>query len=412
MNMNYVLCHKEISVLNMEIDSDGTIIKINEIYDEGHAPIGVFNSGYESPVSAMRRWWKNRSIPASRQNLNRFLDSLAISSPIELVSKSFGLSLSDHYWIKPAQAKDGDISWKSINFFENNFSEDIGALLSGIGKARDAGHVDFLSPENTSDGWLRKKWIIAGEKRILLKGGSYPFQQEPFNEVIASDICTRLGISHVEYTLKCHKEKMENNFLSCCPCFVTVDTELVPATRILSLARKSNDTSPLKNLLNCCKTVGINDLDLIKRDLGKMFALDFLIANTDRHFNNFGFLRNPNTLEWLGLAPLYDNGTSLFYNQGIADLTNSARHESKYVETKPLAKTLDKQLTRALRDTQIPSLDFSSLKGIGETFAQMLSENPQNGERSQELGKILNGRILETERMLDKLRMKNASIQR
>lgn len=46
-----------------------------------------------------------------------------------------------------------------------------------------------------------------------------------------------------------------------------------------------------------------------------MLVLDYIIANEDRHFNNFGALRNAETLEWLGMAPIYDSGSSLGYDK-------------------------------------------------------------------------------------------------
>ena len=46
-----------------------------------------------------------------------------------------------------------------------------------------------------------------------------------------------------------------------------------------------------------------------------MITLDYLIANEDRHLNNFGVLRNAETLEWLGFAPIYDSGSSLGYDK-------------------------------------------------------------------------------------------------
>lgn len=41
---------------------------------------------------------------------------------------------------------------------------------------------------------------------------------------------------------------------------------------------------------------------------------DYLISNTDRHMNNISIVRNPDTLEILGFAPIYDSGNSMFYN--------------------------------------------------------------------------------------------------
>ena len=33
--------------------------------------------------------------------------------------------------------------------------------------------------------------------------------------------------------------------------------------------------------------------------------------NEDRHLNNFGVIRDVNTLKWLDLVPIFDNGQSL-----------------------------------------------------------------------------------------------------
>lgn len=41
---------------------------------------------------------------------------------------------------------------------------------------------------------------------------------------------------------------------------------------------------------------------------------DFLMTNKDRHLANFGLLREPNTLECIGPAPIFDTGNSMFYD--------------------------------------------------------------------------------------------------
>ena len=41
---------------------------------------------------------------------------------------------------------------------------------------------------------------------------------------------------------------------------------------------------------------------------------DYLLSNTDRHMNNISIIRNPDTLELIGFAPIYDSGNSMFYN--------------------------------------------------------------------------------------------------
>ena len=46
--------------------------------------------------------------------------------------------------------------------------------------------------------------------------------------------------------------------------------------------------------------------------LQQMLCLDYLIENSDRHYGNFGFIRDVDSLKFLGPAPLFDNGTSLW----------------------------------------------------------------------------------------------------
>jgi hypothetical protein len=51
-----------------------------------------------------------------------------------------------------------------------------------------------------------------------------------------------------------------------------------------------------------------------RKRLDEMLILDFIIVNSDRHFNNFGVIRDTNTLKLLDIAPIFDNGTSLWCN--------------------------------------------------------------------------------------------------
>ena len=145
-------------------------------------------------------------------------------------------------------------------------------------------------------------------KRLLVKGGSNPFRQQPFNEVIAAGIMERLGIPHVPYQVIWSKGAP----YSVCKDFVTRDTELVPAWRILKTQKKSNSVSVYQHFVRCCEALGIQGAVAF---LDRMIVLDYIIANEDRHFNNFGVLREAETLKWLGFAPVYDSGSSLGYDK-------------------------------------------------------------------------------------------------
>ena len=76
--------------------------------------------------------------------------------------------------------------------------------------------------------------------------------------------------------------------------------------------KKNNSTSVYQHFVNCCGALGVAD---VVPFLDRMITLDYIIANEDRHFNNFGLIRNAETLEWIGMAPIYDSGSSLGYDK-------------------------------------------------------------------------------------------------
>src|SRR5574344_856592 len=55
----------------------------------------------------------------------------------------------------------------------------------------------------------------------------------------------------------------------------------------------------------------MNNIKNAREKIEDMFILDYIIMNEDRHLNNFGIIRDVNTLEWLDVAPIFDNGESL-----------------------------------------------------------------------------------------------------
>ena len=354
--MKCLLMHKRIAVASIELDdATGFIQKIVEIYAPEHLPIGISVKNGVADRTALNTWWTDRSIPASRSGIREALETLEIANTKILLLKCYGLSLSDQYWIKP----DGnDLSWDDINFFHHPFSDDIGDVL--FGSPKKANVLDFSSPDNTSDGFLKKRWKIIDEKRCLIKGGSNPFRQQPFNEVIATKIMARLDIPHVPYTLIWNKEAP----YSVCEDFVNDNTELIPAWRVMMTKKKDNSTSVYQHFVNCCETLGIKD---IVPFLDRMITLDYIIANEDRHFNNFGVVRNAETLEWIGMAPIYDSGSSLGYDK----LPGQMRSD-KDVGCKPFKNHHIEQLRLV---QSFDWLDLSKLDDIEDVIREIFSQD-------------------------------------
>lgn len=358
----YILMHKNIPVAPIELDeASGAISSVGEVLSARHVPVGIKVLKAE-PVkkeridrAGLNEWWKGRAIPASRDGIKNVLMELNITSTQRLLDKCLGLSLSDQYWICPA---DSDVSWEAVNFFENPFSNDVGNILFGKGSSEK--NVSLMSPDNTSDGWLRKKWAIINGKRCLIKGGSGALQQEPYNEVLASRVMKRLGISHVPYTLT----MQEDYPYSVCEDFITPQTELISAWYIMQTTKKPNDVSFYRHYLNCCDTLGIPNME---DGLNKMMVLDYLIVNEDRHQNNFGAVRNAETLKWIGAAPIYDSGTSLWFNKPWTMINGAAK-----LSCKPFKNSHDEQIKLV---TSFEWLDLAALHGIDEELREILKDS-------------------------------------
>jgi hypothetical protein len=216
-----------------------------------------------------------------------------------------GLSLSDQYWIK---SLDDATTWEEINYFNNHFSEDLGRIL--MGQKAFLGDEDLGSPDNTSDGVLPKRWVIRDGARFLLKGSGVN-GQEPFNECVASEMHRRLlsRSDYIPYEL-CEvdgKPYLDGKPYSLCENMLTDKEEYIPMQYVREL-REQGQMDDLSHVLLCCESLGIRDAE---KRLSELVVCDYLIANSDRHYRNFGVIRNVETLE-CRMAPIFDSGTSLW----------------------------------------------------------------------------------------------------
>jgi len=381
--MIYTLMHRAIPVMDIELDEiTGGITGLGDILNQKHIPVGIKILKNTVDRASLNKWWINRSIPASRSGIREALEAMKLSSTQMLLIKCFGLSLSDQYWVCP---KESQLEWSKVNFFNNTFSEDVGNVL--FGRIPDNADLDLMSPDNTSDGQLKKKWIIADGKRCLVKGGSAPAYQEPLNEVLATAMMRRIKtIPYVPYKLIWD----DNLPYSVCEDFITPQTELVSAWHILQTKKKENHISWYQHYVDCCEELGIPH---VRESLDRMLTIDFLISNTDRHFNNFGAVRDAETLEWIGAAPVFDCGTSIWHNQATHMIISA-----NDVLSKPFRSKHTDQIRLV---TNFDWLDLSVLHGLDEEYAEILSSSPYiDVQRRDVLCRALKKRTEQLERFV------------
>lgn len=356
----FTLMNKNKNIFDFEYDDEEhLIIKFERNYkeNEDYAPFGLIQDGIINK-NEFNKWWKNRQIPASRNGLKDVLNRSGIYNKENfdlLDTKAYCLSLSDQFWVKRI---DENILWEDINFFDNEFSEDIGKILFDGGKTPL--NLNLNTPDMTSNGNYEKRWKIIDGDRYLVKAGGKMINQEPFNELIATKLYERI-LNEDEY-VKYDIIYDNNRALSICKNFITKETELVPAWKINEYYEFTEDENKYEHYIRCLNNLKIKDANLL---VDKMIICDFILANKDRHFNNFGAIRNVETLEFVRIAPIFDNGCSLWYDE-------NDMYVGEFFLTKPFEEYEKNQLSLV---KNVSWLDINKLNGFADDVREILLSN-------------------------------------
>ena len=355
----------------------GDFVSIGRVADARRGPIGIVTSDGDISLGAFSKWWRGRGIPMARVGLTSLLSEARVDVPEELVQRNLGLSLSDQYWIRPAGS---GLSWEDINFFHNDFERVSLVTQPYAVEGKNA----FARPDNTSDGNLQKFWSSDGARRILHKGGIH-LGQEPYNEVVATVLHKRLlrETEYVPYSL----EGTGSSALCCCDDFLSDEEEFVPAVYVEKAIEGSFTETDYEHYLRCCELLGVNGA---KGALDRMIVCDDIIANYDRHWRNFGIVRNVNTLECRP-APLFDSGSSLWCNRSLEELAGGEHSFASAQFYMSPAKQM-------LLVEDMSWFDADRLNGFVEEAMGLLSGNDAIASRLPYLEKALTWRV---NRMID-----------
>lgn len=389
--MTYFLFHKNVKVLSANFNSENNLfLDVIEIFNDKHIPIGLQTMPQTNFTKALNFWWQSRLIPKNRNYSHNINFNLS-----EYYKNSNGFNLSDQYWIKDENSQ---MTWEEGNFFQNDFDKDIGEYLITQNNHL-LQNLKSNTPDLFSNGEQDKRWIIENNKRYLLKYGKPPYYQQPFNEKLVSEICKQLKINYVNYNCVV-KNPEQPIFYSSCKCFIDENTEFVPAGFVQYAFKKEKGVSEYQHLINCCKKLKMPDIQNIENEFAKMNIVDYIVANVDRHYGNFGFIRDVKTLEWKGVAPIFDTGNSIFFDLPTSDLRKSTSLTENVI-SKSFSQTQKKQIIKFANQEALLDLNFSKLKDIDKYFQEILQQNLKiDKERRELLSNILLQRIEDVQRLI------------
>lgn len=291
----YYLMHKDIRCGKILYDETTGRIAEYTNFKTGYAPF--FDT---CDTGKIKKWWDIRAVPASRKSIREAIKKSGDLNTTAYLAKNLALSMIDTYWICPEsiQLQYEKISLRNLTSYNhgkvpyhNTSSYDYNASLGGT---------------------MEKYWDITGDVPVLVKESYKYFGQQSINEAFASRIhdLQKTSVPYVKYSA--HSTE-DHGILSRCEAFTSDSLELIPAIEVVESEKSSNTLSPYENYIAICVKNGIPE-EQIRNYMDYQTMTDFLITNTDEHLVNFGILRNADTMQIIGPAPIYDSGNSMFYS--------------------------------------------------------------------------------------------------
>ncbi|MBO7674778.1 MAG: DNA-binding protein [Atopobiaceae bacterium] len=361
----------EVAELVYDIDRR-SFTHVGDIVDDQRTPLGVLRGRRSTWAASIDAWWRGRGMPGTRANLAGILAEAGVDVPEELVMRNLGLSLSDQYWIRPNSS---GLCWEDINFFNNPF-EEVSATTMAFSPVTPPAKAH---PDNTSDGNLAKRWVVDEGVPTLIKEGGR-LDQEPYNELVATRLHQRLlpPDEFVPY----HLVGSGAHATSACPCFLSDGEEYVPALYVDRVIPDRPDLNSYQHFVACCESLGVGE---VEPSLAKMIVCDDILANADRHWRNFGIVRDVESLV-CRMAPVFDTGSSLWCDASLEEL---AKGEFSFT-----GKQFEQSPARQLLLVEDMSwFEASDLDGFVDEAIGILEKNPLIQDRLPYVRRSLQRRV-------------------
>lgn len=298
----YMLMHKDDICGSLTIDDETGSLKTYKDNGSGLSPfLG------NADTRRMKRWWEGRAVPASRKMMQDVLKQAGCANTKIYMAKNLAVSMTDTYWIKPP---DIDIKYTDVTM----------SKISDVSGNKVPYHNATSYDSNAAlGGQMEKYWDLETGIPILVKESYRYFRQQAINEAFATYLhdLQETPIPYVSYLVG----YTEDNGLYCrCDAFTNDSVELVSAYEVIEGSKLQNDRSLYDNYIQICAKLGIEEKQM-QEFMDYQTLTDFIISNTDEHLGNFGILRDPDTMQYLGPAPIYDSGNSMFYKDSSKSYT-------------------------------------------------------------------------------------------
>ena len=236
----------------------------------------------------------SRVLNLDRRNAKKILNAFNLTqsqSPVDKAKIAITcriVSMVDSYWLK---FEDDEILWQDLDPKQNSLNKIVTQIaLMGTNLTLE-GHPH--TPELAGQGSYAKAWVREDDGVYLYKRNT-KLGREAEIEISVSKVLEHFNVDHVEYKAA----TFDNEFMCKCKNMLTPQYDVVTAE---------------DNFVYC----NHNKLDFLTECLAvdaesiyKMWIIDYLISNSDRHMQNWGFYVDNETGKLVKCHPLFDHNNA------------------------------------------------------------------------------------------------------
>lgn len=300
--MEFVLMNGDIETLYMDLE-EGMIQVLNNQFLPYALKDYIRTTGEKdlrhsiTDINAVSSYLIGRTLSLERENAKVILEvaalpqSLRPDQKLKIVYACRGLTMEDNFWLKKPEE---NIGFEDVDLRSHHLS-DASYEIAILGKPVSATREE-LRPDIGTNGMFPKFWKrVDGQVELWKTDRTNGVNARA--EVRSSEWLKSIGISSAEYRL----ETLGDRTFSVSPCFTDDEHSLITAL----------DAS------DYCRHTGKNFNDLVRSfpEFYDMAVADFVMANPDRHIENWGFLVDNCTNEIVSFAPLFDHNQCLISDE-------------------------------------------------------------------------------------------------
>lgn len=288
---------------------------------------------YLKRISNAEMWLESRAIDSHRAN-SRLLKKalrLAEKDDVSTVVHVNGATITDNYWVRPVGS---ELTYADVKFDNDYFSNlALKGTYDSFNKAANSKHSK--TPELTNVGSFEKCWKLRDGKWWMYKKANH---NELFSELFVFELGKALKMNMAYY-------ECGQGFIKSLDFTDSAKVNFEPASTFMGDNEDYEDVvTELQKI--CPEAIA---------DYVRMIFIDTIVANPDRHTNNFGLLRDVRTGKFTGFAPNFDNNMALI-----------SRGYPKKSTSKDLLISLFNELldNHSMYKAYLPELDKSTVKEI------------------------------------------------